>query len=219
MWSNSVAKTLISSSNFGVLQVLLPLLVGVEVVLSSLLVSGHVLIGRTLSLAGELVLNCNRTKSKPELTIFYDTTSSWPDLALALAPALAWTGPLASESAGSLLSFSSLSRSLPFLHSSSVEFCLFIQPRTAFRADMSDARQGDTVVVRKSSQSTAKETEQLRLLLLLLLSLFLLLLLLFRLLLHANCPWQLATTQRVDASCCCCWLLLVGCCSLLADQH
>lgn len=124
MWSNSVAKTLISSSNFGVLQVLLPLLVGVEVVLSSLLVSGHVLIGRTLSLAGELVLNCNRTKSKPELTIFYDTTSSWPDLAL--APALAWTGPLASESAGSLLSFSSLSRSLPFLHSSSVEFCLFI---------------------------------------------------------------------------------------------
>lgn len=105
MWSNSVAKTLISSSNFGVLQVLLPLLVGVEVVLSSLLVSGHVLIGRTLSLAGELVLNCNRTKSKPELTIFYETTSSWPDLALALA----WTGPLASESAGSLLSFSFLS--------------------------------------------------------------------------------------------------------------
>lgn len=109
MWSNSVAKTLISSSNFGVLQVLLPLLVGVEVVLSPLLVSGHVLIGRTLSLAGELGLNCNRTKSKPELTIFYDTTSSWPDLVLALAPALAWTGPLASESAGSLLSFSSLS--------------------------------------------------------------------------------------------------------------
>lgn len=34
---------------------------------------------------------------------------------------------------------------------------------------MSDARQGDTVVVRKSSQSTAKETEQLRLLPLLLL--------------------------------------------------
>lgn len=124
MWSNSVAKTLVSSSNLGVLQVSLPLLVGVEVVLSSLLVSGHVLIGRTLSLAGELVLNCNRTKSKPELTIFYDTTSSWPDLAL--APALSWTGPLASESAGSLLSFSSLSRSLPFLHSSSVEFCLFI---------------------------------------------------------------------------------------------
>lgn len=29
---------------------------------------------------------------------------------------------------------------------------------------MSDARQGDTVVVRKSSQSTAKETEELRLL-------------------------------------------------------
>lgn len=82
MWSNSVAKTLVSSSNLGVLQVSLPLLVGVEVVLSSLLVSGHVLIGRTLSLAGELVLNCNRTKSKPELTIFYDTTSSWPDLAL-----------------------------------------------------------------------------------------------------------------------------------------
>lgn len=94
MWSNSVAKTLVSSSNFGVLQVSLPLLVGVEVVLSSLLVSGHVLIGRTLSLAGELVLNCNRTKSKPELTIFYDTTSSWPDLALALALALAWTGAL-----------------------------------------------------------------------------------------------------------------------------
>lgn len=53
---------------------------------------------------------------------------------------------------------------------------------------MSDARQGDTVVVRKSSQSTAKETEQLRLLPLLLLP------------------------PCCCSPCCCCCCCSLGCC-------